>query len=99
MITLEKIIASNLEMLRSQETELLKTLSLVQKAKKLFQSQNGKSKGRPKGSPNVKEKAAAPVKAASVKPKAASQKSKSVSEKPKSVRALTPGSHLFNIVN
>jgi hypothetical protein len=40
MITLEKIISSNLEMLKSQETELLKALEFVQKAKQLFESQN-----------------------------------------------------------
>ncbi|HLG36352.1 MAG TPA: hypothetical protein VI757_15850 [Bacteroidia bacterium] len=85
MITLEKIIASNLEMLKSQESELLKSLSFVQKAKKLFQSQNGKPKGRPKGSTNVRKKSAVRVKKASLKSK--------------SVRAPKPGSHLFNIVN
>ena len=41
MITLEKIIASNLEMLKSQEAELMKSLDFVQKAKRLFESQNG----------------------------------------------------------
>jgi hypothetical protein len=41
MITLEKIISSNLEMLENQAKELLKSLDFVQKAKKLFQTQNG----------------------------------------------------------
>src|SRR5260221_9238141 len=41
MITLEKIISSNIEMLTSQEAELLKALGFVQKAKQLFESQNG----------------------------------------------------------
>lgn len=51
MITLEKIVSSNLEMLRSQEAELLKSLSFVQKAKKLFEGQNGTSRrGRKPGS-------------------------------------------------
>ena len=71
MVTLEKIISSNLEMLKSQETELLKSLNFVQKAKKLFQSQNGKPKGKPKGRPkgsvNLKKKSAVRVKATSVK--------------------------------
>jgi hypothetical protein len=44
MITLEKIVSSNLEMLRNQEAELLKSLSFVQKAKKLFEGQNGTSR-------------------------------------------------------
>ena len=95
MITLEKIISSNLEMLKSQEAELLKSLSFVQKAKKLFQSQSGKPKGRPKGSPNVKPKRRKKY-AARVK---ATAKIKAAPAKPKSVRALKAGSHLFNIVN
>jgi hypothetical protein len=41
MITLEKIISSNLEMLENQAKELLKSLDFVQKAKKLFETQNG----------------------------------------------------------
>jgi hypothetical protein len=51
MITLEKIVSSNLEILRSQEAELLKSLSFVQKAKKLFEEQNGRPRRgrRPKG--------------------------------------------------
>ena len=48
MITLEKIKSSTLEMLKSQETELLQTLHFVQRAKKLFQSRNGKP-GRKRG--------------------------------------------------
>ena len=52
MITLEKIISSNLEILRNQEAELLKSLSFVQRAKKLFEEQNGASRRgrRPKAS-------------------------------------------------
>ena len=99
MITLDLIISGNLDMLRSQETELLKALSFVQKLKKLFQSHNGEHRGRPKGSTNVRKKRAARVKKASVKPKAASVKPKPVSLKPKAVRVLKPGSHLANIVN
>ena len=44
MITLEKIVSSNLEMLRNQEAELLKSLTFVQKARQLFESQNGTSR-------------------------------------------------------
>jgi len=110
MITLEKIIASNLEMLKSQESELLKSLNFVQKAKKLFQSQNGKPKGRPKGkrmgrpkgSKNVAtsdKTASVKRKARTVKPKTASLKPKAASVKTKSVRVLKPGSHLANIVS
>jgi hypothetical protein len=40
MITLDKIVSSNLEMLRSQEAELLQSLSFIQKARKLFEGQN-----------------------------------------------------------
>ena len=54
MITLEKIVSSNLEMLRSQEAELLKSLSFVQKAKKLFEGQNnGTSGGGRRGRPRA----------------------------------------------
>ena len=59
MITLEKIISSNLEMLKSQEAELLKSLDFVQKAKRLFESQNGTPARRRKR--RVKDKSA-PVK-------------------------------------
>ena len=54
MITLEKIVSSNLEMLRNQEAELLKSLSFVQKAKKLFEGQNNGTsrRGRKPGSRN-----------------------------------------------
>lgn len=45
MITLEKIVSSNLEILKSQEAELLKSLSFVQRAKKLFEEQNGSGPG------------------------------------------------------
>lgn len=106
MITLDQIISGNLEMIKSQEAELLKSLSFVQKLKKLFQSQSGEHRGRPKGSTNVRKKRAARVKkatvkekAASLKPKAASVKTKPVSLKPKAVRVLKPGSHLANIVS
>jgi|GEM_PF-2940846 len=54
MISLEKIVSSNLEMLKSQEADLLKSLSFVQKAKQLFEAhwgndegKNGKKRGRP----------------------------------------------------
>ena len=63
MITLEKIVSSNLEMLRSQEAELLKSLSFVQKAKRLFEEQNNgaTSRGR-RGRPRLTQ-------AGNVKPK------------------------------
>lgn len=41
MITLDQIVSSNLEMLKSQEAELLKALGFVQKAKQLFSSRDG----------------------------------------------------------
>ena len=63
MITLEKIISSNLDMLENQAKELLKSLDFVQKAKKLFQSQNGNAATiKPKGKRRV-------TKAVSKKPK------------------------------
>ncbi len=81
MISLDKIVSSNLEMLKSQEADLLKSLSFVQKAKQLFQSHwgptpaapakksSGKKRGRPAKSKNKpKVTVAAPTVAA---PKAA----------------------------
>jgi hypothetical protein len=53
MITLETIVSSNLEMLRNQEAELLKSLTFVQKARKLFESQNGTSRRGRKPKVNV----------------------------------------------
>jgi len=53
MITLDKIVSSNLEMLRNQEAELLKSLTFVQKARKLFESQNGTSRRGRKPKINV----------------------------------------------
>jgi hypothetical protein len=66
MISLDKIVTSNLEMLKSQEAELLKSLNFVQKAKQLFQAHwgtetgttEGKKRGRPAGK-NAKPKVAA----------------------------------------
>ena len=53
MISLEKIVASNLEMLKSQEAELLKSLNFVQKAKELFEAQWGlPSKPKKRGKPS-----------------------------------------------
>jgi hypothetical protein len=59
MITLDKIVSSNLEMLRNQEAELLKSLTFVQKARQLFEEQNN---GRPKRGrkPNVQTATASP---------------------------------------
>jgi hypothetical protein len=58
MITLDKIVNSNLEMLKSQEAELLKSLSFVQKAKQLFEAhwgENGITRGRKPGRPAGKK--------------------------------------------
>jgi hypothetical protein len=41
MITLDKIVSSSLELLKDQEAKLQKSLIFVQKAKKLFETQNG----------------------------------------------------------
>src|SRR6476660_1992737 len=43
MISLEKIVSNNLELLKSQEADLLKSLSFVQKAKQLFMEHWGPS--------------------------------------------------------
>jgi len=51
MISLEKIVSSNLEMLKSQEAELLKSLNFVQKAKELFLAQWGTPTGKKRGRP------------------------------------------------
>ena len=66
MISLNQIVSNNLEMLKSQEAELLKSLSFVQKAKQLFQAHWGtegtrlKKRGRPSRSGNTPKVAAAP---------------------------------------
>jgi len=66
MISLNQIVSNNLEMLKSQEAELLKSLRFVQKAKELFQAHWGtestspKRKGRPAGTRNTPKVAAAP---------------------------------------
>lgn len=66
MISLNQIVSNNLEMLKSQEAELLKSLRFVQKAKELFQAHWGtepstqKRRGRPSGSGNTPKVAAAP---------------------------------------
>lgn len=51
MTSLSKIIISNLEMLSIQETELIKSLHFVRKAKELFQSQNASSGTKRRGRP------------------------------------------------
>jgi hypothetical protein len=74
MITLDQIITSNLEMLSSQEAELMKSLSFVQKAIQLFKSQGGSSAqtkktiGRPKGAPKATRRRRRTRKAKAVKP-------------------------------
>ena len=99
MITLDNILSKNLEMLKSQESELLKSLSFVQKAKQLFEAQWGsvgksstsKRRGRPAGAKGRKKTVKPNVSAA---PKKRTGKSK--------VRASKPGvkrvSHLTNIM-
>jgi len=67
MISLNQIVSNNLEMLKSQEAELLKSLNFVQKAKQLFQAHWGlestpvKRKGRPAGKKNTPKVSAAPT--------------------------------------
>ena len=67
MISLEKIVSNNLEMLKSQEADLLKSLSFVQKAKQLFLAHWGKPgasgakrPGRPAGKKATPRVAAIP---------------------------------------
>lgn len=100
MISLDKIVTSNLEMLKSQEEELLKSLSFVQKAKQLFQAQwgtgttetkstRGKKRGRPSGS-TAKPKVAAAPKSKTRKSLAKAKPAKKTGEK--------RISHLTNII-
>jgi hypothetical protein len=55
MISLEKIISANLDMLKEQENSLAKSLSIVQKAIQLFESEGTKrgkrSRRRKRGRP------------------------------------------------
>ena len=97
MISLEKIVSSNLEMLKSQEEELLKSLNFVQQAKQLFQKHWGittdttvKRRGRPSGKKLTPNVAAAP----GTRKRRKTVKSKTpVSGKTKRV------SHLTNIIS
>jgi len=73
MITLDQIVSSNLQMLKSQEAELRKSLSVVQKARQFFESGNGSGVSAPRA--KKRSRKVSP-------PKAASQKSKTVSAKP-----------------
>jgi hypothetical protein len=72
MITLDQIVSSNLQMLKSQEAELLKALGFVQKAKQLFTSGGdavGSSvapKGRNRSKASRRTAAAAPKKSIAV---------------------------------
>lgn len=100
MITLDNILSKNLEMLKSQESELLKSLSFVQKAKQLFEAQWGstgkssptaKKRGRPSGSNRKKTTVKPNVSAA---PKKRTPKNKVRSSKP----AVKRVSHLTNIM-
>ena len=67
MISLNQIVSNNLEMLKSQEAELLKSLRFVQRAKELFEAQwdTGRTqpgrKGRPSKAKTFPKVAAAPV--------------------------------------
>ena len=77
MITLEKIISSNLEMLDEQEKEILKALEFVRKAKNLFQghgSSPAKKRGRKPKAKGKVAKTAAPKTVASKAPVAAANK-------------------------
>jgi hypothetical protein len=66
MISLNQIVSNNLEMLKSQEAELLQSLKFVQKAKQLFQAHWGtetstaKRRGRPSSKKNTPKVSAAP---------------------------------------
>src|SRR5690349_10924650 len=62
MISLNTIVSNNLQMLKEQESELLKSLDFIQKAKRLFESEEmgssgGKRRGRrPKSTSRTKKK-------------------------------------------
>ena len=102
MISLEKIVSNNLDLLKSQEAELQKSLSFVQKAKQLFLEQwgptangsTGKKRGPKKGS---KRKSTRTVKA--------SRRAKSIKAGPKSSPKAKGAakskriSHLTNIMD
>jgi hypothetical protein len=91
MITLDQIVNSNLEMLKSQEAELLKSLSLVQKAKQLFKSENGSSTGGGKKTGRPATKSAAPAKKAAAPKKAASKKAAAPAKKASSKASKSAG--------
>ena len=100
MITLEKIISNNLEMLKNQEAELLKSLSFVQKAKQLFQAHWGTSpnpaKGKKRGRP-ARKKVTPKVSAApkSISKKSSSKAKSATKGKTKRVSHLT---HILEIL-
>jgi hypothetical protein len=100
MISLDKIVSNNLEMLKSQEADLLKSLSFVQKAKQLFLAHWGKgagtSTGKKSGRPGRKKNPATPKVAAAPR-----KKTRKTAVKAK--RSAKPGvkrvSHLTNVLS
>ncbi len=97
MISLEKIVSSNLEMLKSQEEELLKSLHFVQQAKQLFQKHWGitsespaKRRGRPSGKTVTPNVAAAPR---------TRKKRKAIKSKTTTTGKTKRVSHLSNIIS
>ncbi len=87
MITLEKIINSNLEMLKGQESELLKSLEFVRKARQLFESGNGRTVRAGRGRSRV-------LRAGSV-----SKGSSKATRKSRKRSKVQSGTHLAEIVS
>ncbi|MBK5286388.1 MAG: hypothetical protein JJE25_13395 [Bacteroidia bacterium] len=90
MITLEQIISSNLEMLKSQEAELQKSLNFVQKARTLFEQQNGApmQSSTPKQNGAPKRRRRTRTRTVSATP-----------QTPKTEITARKGTHLGNIMN
>jgi hypothetical protein len=86
MITLKKVLSSNLSTLESQEAELEKTLQLVRKAKKVFKSRAARASG-----PARKTRGRG-------RPAKATRQGRNSRAVTRRKRKIQPGSHLASII-
>ena len=106
MISLDQIVSNNLEMLKSQEADLLKSLNFVQKAKQLFQAHWGTTSTAPAtGTTTGKRRGRRAKRKAKVTPKVAAAPKRTTKKAAKAKPAAKANtgekrvSHLTNILN